>query len=102
MAKVPNHLHKYKKLDIGSNGKKYIVYRCMKPVCNHYIPIEFSEGKLCECNRCGEPMVITKATLVHSGGKPMAKPHCTNCIKPRKEKIDELTKIQEFLAGNKA
>jgi hypothetical protein len=102
MPKVPNHLHKYKKMDIGSDGNKYIVYRCMKPTCNHYIPVTLSEGKLCECNRCENPMVISKATLVHSAGKPMTRPHCNDCIKRKTSKEADISKIQEFLAGTKA
>lgn len=63
MAKIPNHLHRYKKVNLGRDGKEYFVYKCTKPVCPHYVPIELSLGKLCECNRCGEPMIIDKVTL---------------------------------------
>ena len=95
---VANHLHKYKKVDIGSDGKEFLVYKCMKPACSHYIRLELVEGKLCECNRCGEPMIITKATLTHSSGKPMARPHCGNCVK--RKKPDDIAAIAAFL--NKA
>src|SRR5262245_6990151 len=99
MSKVANHLHRYKKIDLSTSGKPYIVYKCMKPACSHYVPINLSEGKLCECNRCAEPMIITKATLTHSHSKPMAKPHCPNCIKRKNEK--DVAAIAEFLAGSK-
>jgi hypothetical protein len=85
MSKVANHLHRYKKVDIGRNGNSFPVYKCMKPACSHYIRVDLAEGKLNECNRSKEPMIITKATLVHSGGKPMAKPHCNNCVKRKKD-----------------
>lgn len=101
MGKIPKHIHKYKKVDLGANGKEYVVYRCMKPVCNSYIPVVLSEGKLCECNRCGNPMLITKATLIHSGGKPMTRPHCNDCIKRKKVKEEDLSKVMEFLTGTK-
>ena len=95
---VANHIHRYKKVDIGRNGKEFIVYKCMKPACSHYVRIDLSEGKLCECNKCGGLMMITKAVLIHSGKKPMAKPHCSECIK-RKRKPD-VDAIAEFIKGN--
>ena len=96
MAKTPNHLHRYKKVNIGRNGKEYLIYRCMKPACNHYLPIAMTEGKLCECNRCEEPMIITKQVLFGSEGKPMAKPHCPACTKRKVSKKD-VDAIAEFL-----
>lgn len=100
MNKVANHLHRYKKVDLSEKrDKSYLVYRCTKPACSHYMPMKLAEGKLCECNRCGEPMIITKAVLTHSGNKPMAKPHCTNCIKRRHEK--DVAAIAAFISGVK-
>lgn len=92
--KPPNHLHRYRKTNLSKRGT-YIVYKCQKPTCSHYIPIELAEGKLCECNRCHEPMVITKVQLNGSSGKPMAKPHCNNCIK--RKNADEVKKFAEIL-----
>lgn len=85
-SKVANHLHRYKKINLSrKKGEEYLVYKCMKPACSHYLPMNLAEGKLCECNKCGEPMIITKETLTHSnGGNPMAKPHCTACVKRKK------------------
>ncbi len=40
-------------------------------------------------------MVITKEVLTHSGNKPMAHPHCSDCIKRRK--TNELETITAFL-----
>lgn len=100
-SKKPQHLHRYKKVNLSrTKDKEYLVYRCTKPTCNHYVPIELSEGKLCECNRCGEPMLITRRILTYlSGAKPMALPHCVNCTKSRKQ--DDVTAISQFLSGNK-
>jgi hypothetical protein len=100
MAKADNHLHKYRKVDLSNDpDKEYIVYKCIKPTCSHYIPIHLAEGKLCECNRCGEPMLITRKTLHGSSNKPMGKPHCNNCI-VRKDTKD-VEALAEFLTGAK-
>jgi len=100
MAKPANHLHRYKKVNLSENGNKpYLVYKCLKPACSHYVPIKLAEGKLCECNRCGELMIITKSVLTHSNNKPMARPHCSDCIKRKKDK--DVAAIAEFIAGNK-
>lgn len=93
-SKVANHIHRYKKIDIGADGKEYLVYKCMKPACSHYVPIHLAEGKLCECNKCGDAMIISKAVLTHSAKKPMARPHCPNCIKRRRnETVEALDKF---------
>ena len=98
-SKVANHLHRYKKVNLGKNGKEYLVYKCQKPACSHYIPIALAEGKLCECNRCNEPMILGKPQLTGSSGGPMAKPHCNDCIE--RKKANDVGAIAEFLEGNK-
>lgn len=97
MTKIANHLHRYKKINIGSKSKPYFVYRCQKPACSHYVPIHLAEGKLCECNRCGEPMILGKIQLNGSSGKPLARPHCNNCI--QKKENTNVDAIAEFLRG---
>lgn len=91
--RTPNHLHKYKKTNIGVDGKKFLVFKCMRPACNHYIRVDLAEGKLCECNRCGEPMILTKTAM------QLTKPHCTTCV--RRKKTADVEAISEFLAGTK-
>lgn len=93
--KAPNHIHKYKKVDIATGDKEFLVYKCMKPLCSHYIRMDLAEGKMCECNVCGDPMIITRETLVHSSGKPMAKPRCNNCVKRRKS--DDIAALADFI-----
>lgn len=89
-------LHRYKKFDIGAFGKPpYFVYKCIKPGCSHYIPIALAEGRLCECNRCGELMVIGKQVMSQSSGSPMTLPHCADCTKKRK--VVNVDTITEFL-----
>lgn len=98
MAKTPNHLHRYKKVNLGQNGKEYLVYRCMKPACNHYLPVHLTEGKLCECNRCGSPMVISKFTLQGSSSRALTRPHCVDCTKSKEsKKVEELAALAEYL-----
>jgi hypothetical protein len=101
LSSVADHLHRYKKVNLGQNGKDYFVYKCMKPVCSHYLPLNLAEGKMCECNRCGEPMIISKATLNGSSNRPMTKPHCVGCIKRRKVNTEEVDAIAAFLEENK-
>lgn len=91
--RAPNHLHKYKKVNIGRNGNDFLVFKCQRPACQHYIRVDLAEGKLCECNRCAEPMILTKAAMV------LTKPHCTNCVK--RKKPADVEAITEFLAGTK-
>jgi hypothetical protein len=91
-----NHLHKYKKVNLAGYGKPlYEVYQCQYPNCTHYIRLVLSEGKLCECNICGEPMIITKATLYGSNGGALVKPHCANCTKPsdKKKNVDKIADL---------
>lgn len=96
MSKVANHLHRYRKVNLSNErDKKYLVYRCTKPACSHYVPLHLAEGKLCACNICGEPMILTRDVLTHSGGKPPARPRCGKCVKKRIP--EEVTALADFL-----
>lgn len=94
---VANHLHRYKRINIGTKSKPYWVYRCMKPACSHYIPVHLSEGVLCECNRCEEPLIIGKVQLNGSSGRAMTKPHCKVCIKKKAKDTQDVAAIANFL-----
>lgn len=100
--KPANHVHKYKKVNLARDGDEYLVYKCTKPTCSHYVPLALAEGKMCECNRCGEPMLISKTVLTGSSGRPMTLPHCSECVKRKKGTTDDVAAIAEFLAGNKS
>ena len=101
MAKI-EHLHRYKKVNLSRDkDKPYIVYKCTKPTCSHYVPLELAEGKLCECNRCNEPMIINKQVLTGSSNRPMTLPHCAGCVKRKKGTDANVAAIAEFLSGNK-
>lgn len=91
MAKA-NHLHKYKKVNISRDKKPFIVFKCVLPVCSHYIAFKLAEGKLCACNRCGEMMLLTKASM------QLTKPHCSSCVKRKKPNVEV---IAEYLSGTK-
>jgi hypothetical protein len=93
------HLHKYKKINLarnqGTGKREYYVYKCLKPACSHYIRVDLAEGKLCECNRCGQPMIIGKSTLL------LTLVHCNECTKKKKDITPAKEAIEQFLSGNK-
>jgi hypothetical protein len=66
------HIHKYKR---DTLGKSYLIFKCMVAGCAHYISHQLAEGKLCECWRCGNPMVL-------------AKPHCEKCVEHKSVELD--------------
>jgi len=90
MAKT-KHIHLYKRVDLArkKDTKSYPVLKCMKPLCNHYIPLNLAIGKMAECNRCNDPFILDKETIL------LSKPHCKECI-VRKPK-PEVESIEDFL-----
>jgi hypothetical protein len=94
MAKYSGHLHKYKKVNLSRNpGRKpFWVYKCIKPACTHYIRVELAENKLCECNRCGQTMLIGKQTL------QLTLVHCNECTKKKKDISDVTNAIDEAMS----
>ena len=94
--KESSHIHRFKKVNISGHGKApYWVYKCVKAGCTHYTPLALIEGTLSECNRCHEPMIMGKIQLNGSGGRPMTKPHCNECIRSKKK--EEVSTLEEFL-----
>ena len=91
--RAPNHLHKYKRVNLTRDPtkKEYLVLKCMKPVCSHYVPLNLALGKLCECNRCGDAMVIDKVSIT------LALPHCTDCTKRKKVNEETVDLVAAFL-----
>lgn|SRR6187399_793641 len=87
MSKKYNHIHRYKKVNIGGFNKTYLVYKCYKPACTHYIPLHLAEGQISECNICGEPFLMTKAILHAHGNKEPARPRCQDCKKTKTNEI---------------
>ena len=95
---VANHIHRYKKVNLSRDKENpYFVYKCTKPACSHYLPLDLAEGKMTECNVCNSPFLIAKEQLTRSGGKAMTRPRCTDCIKRKNTK--EVEMMAEFLKG---
>lgn len=88
-TKLPDHIHKYKRIDISSNpDKPYEVLSCQAGGCNSYVPVKLAMGKLAECWICGDPFLLDKISITHR------KPHCTNCIKKKiKPEIANLSEL---------
>lgn len=73
------HTHKYERTTLG---KDYIIYKCVLPRCNHYLPLPLIVGKLSICWGCGLEFIIIK-----SKNGINKKPKCSNCIN-RKSKLE--------------
>ena len=87
MSKKYSHLHRYTRKKLGKNN--YIVFKCNLAGCDHYVRKELAEGKIAECNRCGQPFILTKAAM------QLAKPHCIKCVVPKDKETHDA--IKEFL-----
>lgn len=101
-TKLPDHLHLYKRIDLVPSWKSKLpethkYYRpsheilvCTEPLCNYRLELNQAVGKLCKCNRCGQPMIIDKETV------KLTKPHCQSCIERKNKSVivglDELLK----------
>lgn len=92
MPEKYNHVHKYKRTEIGGRrivremGRRFIkktdgypVFKCMIPDCPHYLPMALALGRKSICWRCGRELVIDEAML------NMAKPSHKDCAKAAKE-----------------
>jgi hypothetical protein len=88
-------IHKYKK---GVLGKDYVIYKCMKPACSHYIASTLVAGKMAECWRCGNTFIVT-GDMVRKG-KEMLKLHCKECTNARKPKADIVDDILTRIFGS--
>ena len=79
-----NHIHKYKRINMATKPKQYLVYACMLN-CTHYIPEKLIRGKVSICWNCDAPFTIHL--------KDIAKPICDNCIIAKKEGNREIEGI---------
>lgn len=98
-------LHKYKLKDLArkKDTPPYYVYVCTKQSCSHNIRIDLVDGKLAECNRCGDPFVMKLSKLKH-GDRIIVRPHCEDCtktpdrLKEEKDKVEsELDRLMESI-----
>lgn len=84
-----NHIHRYRRINIGRDGKEYWVMQCALPKCTHYQPMVTKLScpslvdKECICNRCGNPFILDRRAI------RMEKPCCIGCAK-RKKKIADV------------
>lgn len=80
--------HKYREIKLPS-GKK--IYRCMLPLCTHYVIRELAIGAITLCwgKRCNRNMVMTPSSLYKR-----VRPLCPNCIiKGKKRNQDVVNQI---------
>lgn len=86
-----DHVHKYKRTTLG---KEYVIYRCMKVGCSHYIPPELIIGRISECWRCGEAFEIEK-------GRINVMPICKECRPHKPTSVgDKLASILGVIDGD--
>jgi hypothetical protein len=74
-----SHIHKLKRLKYKSGN---ITFFCALPDCNFKINPALALGKRSLCWRCGKDFIMNEYAL------RLAKPHCQECHKPKKEVVD--------------
>lgn len=85
-------LHLYKRVNLSrKKDEPFLVYKCIRIACGHWVRLDLAEGKLCECHRCGETLVLTKAVLALN----LAMPHHIECVKSKK--VDDAKNLAEIL-----
>lgn len=87
-------IHKYRLKDLArkEGTPPYLVYICIKQSCTHHIRVELVEGKISECNRCGENFIMRLSKLKH-GSTIIVRPHCEDCTKSP----DRIRKVKDKL-----
>lgn len=83
-AKI-KHTHKYKRVRFKSGN---VVLFCVLPDCSNKINPALALGKRSICWRCGEEFILNEYSL------RLAKPHCEDCHKPKKN-VDVFPTIEE-------
>jgi hypothetical protein len=75
-------IHKYRLKDLArkKDTPPYLVYVCVKQDCSHNIRVELVDGKVAECNRCGDNFIMKLSKLKH-GSTIIVRPHCEDCTK---------------------
>ena len=79
------HVHKYKRINLGKRGREFMVYRCVTSGCTHHIRTDMSHGVEALCWKCGIPFNI-------DARKRLAKPHCSACVTSKATKDTRKTK----------
>jgi hypothetical protein len=87
MAK-PNHVHKLKRLRYKSGNE---IFFCALPDCSFKTNTSLVLGKRSICWRCGNEFIMNEYSL------RLAKPHCDDCHKPKREYAEvDITKLPSF------
>lgn len=93
------HTHKYKRINIGQNGKMFWVMKCIKPGCTHYTPMKTKNsapllrGTIAECNKCCLDFILTRYSLTR------ANPCCDDC-RDRRVNLNPVDKFFEELESS--
>lgn len=75
--KKNEHTHQYQRVELGKKG--FIVYKCRKPGCTHYIQEGLAVDRMTECCDCHEVFTITQDHI----NKKRIRLRCRNCIDAR-------------------
>ena len=75
-----DHIHRYKRANIGSKDKKCIVFKCTKPRCYHHLSPVLLKDRVAECPKCNNEFIVGSENLRR------ADLICSDCI-VRKNKI---------------
>jgi hypothetical protein len=55
--KKETHIHKYKRITL-SKRTGLQVFKCVAPICTHYVRRELAIGRVCICWKCGEELIL--------------------------------------------
>lgn len=90
------HTHRFQRINIGQKGKIYLVMKCIKPGCSHYVPMSSKsncillKGQIGECNKCLNDFILNKRSL------RMAKPICDDCVAHRVGTVERVKDVDSF------
>lgn len=62
MAMSRGHIHKYYRVNLGTR-KEYLVYRCARPGCTHFVRPQLVVGLQGICWDCSQPFYLTIKNL---------------------------------------
>src|SRR4051812_20440332 len=84
------HYHTYKRVNLAKPAHKkgqrpekreYLVLKCTKLGCTHYVPLHLAAGRIAGCARCQQPFELDKKAL------RLAEPHCHSCTNSKDEQL---------------
>ena len=90
--KPKKHIHKYQKGKLSASTGT-VIYKCVLPGCSHYILPTLLKHRESICHRCDKPFIILREH------ERMAKPHCSNCIKRKGERLPDIDVLDLLLEG---